>query len=85
MPITGGPGNIVNLPMPSVQVLMNHAQEADGRWIAEIEALPGVLAYGSTVEEAIARVQALALRVPADRLEHGETGPDLMTISFATA
>ena len=55
------------------------------RWIAEIEALPGVLAYGSTVEEAIARVQALALRVLADRLEHGETGPDLMTISFATA
>ena len=60
-------------------------QETDGRWIAEIDSLPGVLAYGSTVEEATARVQALALRVLADRLEHGETGPDLMTISFAAA
>lgn len=48
-------------------------QEDDGRWIAEVLELPGVLAYGSTREEAIARAQALALRVLADRLEHGET------------
>ncbi len=45
-------------------------QEEDGRWIAEVCDLPGVLAYGQTREEALARVQALALRVLADRLEH---------------
>jgi predicted RNase H-like HicB family nuclease len=60
-------------------------QEEDGRWIAEVMDLPGVLAYGKTPEEARAKVQALALRVIADRLEHGEAGPDLVSISFATA
>lgn len=60
-------------------------QEKDGRWIAEVVELPGVLAYGATPEEARARVQALALRVVADRLEHGEAGPDLVSISFAAA
>ena len=59
--------------------------EADGRWIAEVLDLPGVLAYGATPEEAKAKVQALALRVVADRLEHGEEGPDLLSISFAAA
>lgn len=47
-------------------------QEEDGRWIAEVVDLPGVLAYGSTSEEAQAKVQALALRVLADRLEHAK-------------
>ncbi|MBM4124430.1 MAG: type II toxin-antitoxin system HicB family antitoxin [Nitrospira sp.] len=47
-------------------------QEEDGRWIAEVSDLPGVLAYGSTREGAMAAVQALALRALADRLEHGE-------------
>jgi predicted RNase H-like HicB family nuclease len=60
-------------------------QEEDGRWIAEVIELPGVLAYGRTPEEARARVQALALRVVADRLEHGEAGSDLVSISFAAA
>ncbi len=60
-------------------------QEEDGRWIAEVMELPGVLAYGRTAEEAKAKVQALALRVVADRLEHGEAGPDLLSISFAAA
>ncbi len=60
-------------------------REEDGRWIAEVVELPGVLAYGPTQEEAIARVQALALRVVADRLEHGEAGPDLLSISFKAA
>jgi predicted RNase H-like HicB family nuclease len=60
-------------------------QEEDGRWIAEVIDLPGVLAYGQTEEEAKARVQALALRVVADRLEHGEAGPELLSISFAAA
>ena len=61
-------------------------QELDGRWIAEVGDLPGVLAYGSTAAEAKARVQALALRVVADRLEHGEEDPNyLASISFAAA
>jgi predicted RNase H-like HicB family nuclease len=60
-------------------------QEEDGRWIAEVVDLFGVLAYGNTPEEAKAKVQALALRVVADRLEHGEAGPDLVSISFAAA
>jgi predicted RNase H-like HicB family nuclease len=52
-------------------------QEDNGRWIAEVPALAGVLAYGDTRAEAIARVEALALRVLADRLEHGEAVPSL--------
>ncbi len=52
-------------------------QEADGRWIAEIPELSGVMAYGATQQEAQAKVEALALRVLADRLEHGETIPAL--------
>ena len=60
-------------------------RETDGRWIAEILELPGVLAYGSSAAEAGARVQALALRAVADRLEHGEAGPDLLSISFTAA
>jgi predicted RNase H-like HicB family nuclease len=60
-------------------------QEDDGRWIAEVLELPGVLTYGQSPEEAKAKVQALALRIVADRLEHGEAGPDLLSISFAAA
>ncbi len=60
-------------------------QEADGRWIAEIADLPGVMVYGATADEARAKVQALALRVVADRLEHGETDPSLLSISFQPA
>jgi predicted RNase H-like HicB family nuclease len=48
-------------------------QEEDGRWIAEIATLSGVMVYGQTREEAISRVEALALRVLADRIEHGES------------
>ena len=47
-------------------------QEEDGRWIAELLEIPGALAYGGTLEEAISKAQALGLRVIADRLEHGE-------------
>jgi predicted RNase H-like HicB family nuclease len=50
-------------------------REDDGRWMAEVPELPGVLTYGQTREEAIQRVQALALRVLADRIEHGEAVP----------
>ena len=47
-------------------------QEEDGRWLAEVIELPGVLAYGRTPEEATSQAQALGLRVLADRIEHGE-------------
>ncbi len=60
-------------------------QEQDGRFLAEVIGLPGVLAYGQTQEEAVTRVQALALRVLADQLEHGEVTPDLVSVSFAAA
>ncbi len=55
-------------------------REEDGRWLTEIPDLPGVMVYGSTREEAVARVKALALRVLADRLEHGETVPELLEV-----
>jgi len=60
-------------------------QETDGRWIAEVPGLPGVMAYGRSAADATAKVQALALRVVAERLEHGEAGPDLLTITFKAA
>jgi predicted RNase H-like HicB family nuclease len=60
-------------------------QEEDGRWLAEVLELPGVLAYGKDQNAAVAKVQALALRVVAERLEHGEAGPQLLSISFAAA
>jgi predicted RNase H-like HicB family nuclease len=60
-------------------------KEEDGRWIAEVIDIPGALAYGSTPEQAKANAQAIALRVLADRLEHGEATSDLSNISFAAA
>ncbi|MHB1271700.1 MAG: type II toxin-antitoxin system HicB family antitoxin [Rhodanobacter sp.] len=48
-------------------------READGRWLAEVSELPGVLAYGMSTEEATAKAEVLALRVLAERLEHNET------------
>jgi predicted RNase H-like HicB family nuclease len=60
-------------------------QEEDGRWIAEVVEIPGAMAYGKTPEEAMARAEALALRVVADRLEHGEIVGDLVSVSFAAA
>lgn len=59
-------------------------QEDDGRWIAEVPALPGVLAYGDTRPQAVEHAQALALRVLADRLEHGETVPDMENVFAVT-
>jgi predicted RNase H-like HicB family nuclease len=58
-------------------------QEVDGRWIAEVPEIPGAMAYGSTREEAIAKAEALALRVLAERIEHGEAGPTPLSISIA--
>jgi predicted RNase H-like HicB family nuclease len=61
------------------------ARETDGRWIAEVPELPGAMVYGTTTQDAIAKVKALALRVVADRLDQGETAPDLDGVSFAAA
>ena len=55
-----------------MQFTIEYEQEEDGRWIAEVLELPGALSYGKTRDDAIAHAQALALRVLADRLEHGE-------------
>lgn len=60
-------------------------QEEDGRWIAEVPALPGVLTYGSTKTEAAAKVKALALRVIADRLDNGEQLPRELAGVFEAA
>jgi predicted RNase H-like HicB family nuclease len=64
---------------------IEHEREEDGRWLAEVPELPGVLAYGATADEAMAKVEILALRVLAERLENNETGPHLITIGFAAA
>ena len=60
-------------------------QETDGRWIAEVVEISGVMAYGATRDEALSRTQALTLRVVADRLDHGEEGPSLLNIAFRAA
>ena len=52
-------------------------RETDGRWIAEVPDLPGVMAYGETRRDAISKAEVLALRIIADRLEHGEAVPEL--------
>jgi len=68
-----------------IQFTIDCEQEEDGRWIAEVIELPGALAYGRTPEEAMSKVQALGLRVMADRIEHGEETPALMSLSFVAA
>ena len=68
-----------------MKLLIELDREEDGRWIAEVPELAGVLAYGQTREDALAPVQALALRVIAERLEHGEAAPELLSVSFCAA
>lgn len=69
----------------SVQLSIEVDREDDGRWIAEVADLAGVLAYGGSRDEAVARAEALALRVLADRLERAEVGPDLFSVTFRAA
>jgi predicted RNase H-like HicB family nuclease len=64
-------------------LMIDTEQEDDGRWVAEITALPGVMAYGTTNAEARQKAAALAFRVIADRLEHGEPVPDEARNLFA--
>lgn len=59
--------------------------EEDGRWLAEVAALPGVMCYGQDRDEAVAKVQALALRVIAERLEHREAPAEFLNVSFQAA
>jgi predicted RNase H-like HicB family nuclease len=60
-------------------------REEDGRWLAEVPDLSGALAYGQSRDEAIARVQALALRVIAERLEHREAPAEFLNVTFRAA
>jgi predicted RNase H-like HicB family nuclease len=60
-------------------------READGRWIAEIEQIPGAMAYGATRDEAMAKAEVVALRAIADRIEHGEAKPLDLQITLAAA
>jgi predicted RNase H-like HicB family nuclease len=60
-------------------------REDDGRWLAEVPALAGVMCYGADRDEAVARVQALALRVIAERLEHRETPAEFLNVTFQAA
>lgn len=64
---------------------IEHEQEEDGRWIAEVLELLGALTYGATLQEASTKAQALALRVLAEQIEHGEITNDRLTVSFAAA
>ena len=64
---------------------IQHEQEDDGRWLAEVPELPGVLAYGETADKAMVKVEALALRVIAERLEQEESSPLPIVFSFVAA
>lgn len=68
-----------------MQFTIEREREEDGRWLAEVPELPGVLAYGATADEAMAKAEVLALRVLAERLEHNESGPQPISIGFAAA
>ncbi len=65
-----------------MQFTLETEQESDGRWIAEVPEIPGALAYGATRAAAMAKVEALALRVLAERLEHGEAAPMAIQLSL---
>ncbi len=61
---------------------IEYEQEEDGRWLAEVVGLPGVLIYGNTVDEAMIKAEILALKVLAEKLEQGEASPEPLNISF---
>jgi len=71
--------------MPHIVYKVETEREADGRWIAEVFDLPGVMAYGSTEKEAVASAQALALRVLADRIEEQKEPAETLTVSIEAA
>ena len=69
----------------AVTLTIELEREADGRWLAEVPTLPGVLCYGQDRDEAVAKVQALALRVIAERLEHREAPVEFLNVTFQAA
>jgi len=71
------------IPGESISIVVG--REEDGRWWADVESMPGVMAYGPTRESAIAAVRALALRVAADCIEHGEEIPEPFSKVFSVA
>lgn len=68
-----------------MQLTLTIDREDDGRWIVEVPELPGVMVYGATRSEAVAKAEVLALRVLADRIEHGEAEPVPITIVLPAA
>lgn len=68
-----------------MNITIESGREEDGRWIAEVPELPGVLAYGLSRTKAMAKAEALALRVLAERLDHGEAQPMALSVSVAEA
>ena len=76
-------GGKVSTRVDSMQINVEIEREDDGRWIAEIPELPGVIAYGDDAEQARRGAMALALRVVADRLDHGEEIPAVFKDAFA--
>ena len=69
----------------SVTFTIELEREQDGRWLAEVAALPGVMCYGQSRDEAVAKVQALALRVIAERLESREEPAEFLNVTFQAA
>ena len=76
-------GRVLNEKRPMLRIEL--AREEDGRWIAEVPALPGVLCYGHDRDQAVAGVQALALRVIAERLENREAPAEFINVTFQAA
>jgi predicted RNase H-like HicB family nuclease len=68
-----------------MQLTIRLLRESDGRWIGDVPELAGVSVYGATADEATVRAKALALRVIAEEIEHGEMKPDSDTLQFSIA
>lgn len=68
-----------------MKLTIEYEQEADGRWLAEVPELPGVLAYGETADDAMRKAESLAFRVMAERLDHGEAKPVPFSITLRAA
>jgi predicted RNase H-like HicB family nuclease len=68
-----------------MNLIIEIEQEEDGRWIAEIPEIPGAMTYGQTSQQAVISVKSLALRILADRLEHGESIPEMEQVFLIAA
>ena len=75
----------VGATLASMTFIVELEREEDGRWLAEVPALSGVMCYGQDRDEAVAKVQALALRVIAERLEHREAPAEFLNVTFKAA